>query len=420
MRTSFAADSPSVMRQLNLTVVLESIRRSGPISRPDLARETGLSRPTITQVVELLLERGYVTETDASGNGLEPKRPGPRAKLLSFRSRLGYLLAIDTGADNTIAKLTDLAGEVLAQERVEHPLLPERDDLLAAIRTTTSSVLSEADVRPEQLHAVVIGTPGVVDPVTGKISLAPQIRNWDGIALAEELGDIADCPIVVENESHLSLLAEGWVGGAQGASNVVYVQLGIGIGGALLIGGEVYRGSTGAAGEIAYLDIGDDDEKLPEGSSSGPFEWFAGGHAYRRHGIEAAKRPEGATLLKLAGGDPEAVTARIVFEAAALDDPTAIAIRDELLDRLGRGIASIVTTMNPELVLIGGGITNAGEAVLAPIRRVVSESSPHPPAIALSTLGSNGTVIGAVRRAMEIADETTFTFLAADAVPDRA
>ena len=262
-----------------------------------------------------------------------------------------------------------------------------------------------------ELRAITIGTPGVVDPTLGTISLAPQIAGWDGIDLAHELGDIAGCRIVIENESHLSLMAEQWLGLAREANNVVYVQLGIGIGGAMLINGEIYRGSTGAAGEIAYLVTGDDDEDRQPESSAGSFEWFAGGQAYHRHGIRAAKTARGSLLLELAGGDADAVSAKIVFDAAAQGDPAALEITMELLGRLGRGLANIATTLNPDLVLIGGGITGAGDAMLAPIRASIAALTPHPPSVMLSTLGGDGTALGAVRRAMEVVDETIFSFI---------
>ena len=179
----------------------------------------------------------------------------------------------------------------------------------------------------------------------------------------------------------------------------------------MLINGEIYRGSTGAAGEIAYLVTGDDDEDRQPESSAGSFEWFAGGQAYRRHGIRTAKTARGSLLLELAGGDADAVSAKIVFDAAAQGDPAALEITMELLGRLGRGLANIATTLNPDLVLIGGGITGAGDAMLAPIRASIAALTPHPPSVMLSTLGGDGTALGAVRRAMEVVDETIFSFI---------
>jgi glucokinase len=402
------------MRQLNLASVLRVIRTQGPLPRPELARATGLSTPTVKQLVEHLLAMGYVEESEPPADADRPRRPGPRARLLSFRATFGYVLAVDAGADNTVAKLADLSGDVLATARVPHPEAVRRDVVLAAIRKSVAQVLADSGVQSTDLRAVGIGTPGVVDPGTGRITLAPQIADWDGIDLASELSDVAECPIVIENEAHLSLLAEQWLGAARSHRNVVYIQLGIGIGAAILIDGQLYRGSSGAAGEIAYLVLEGDFADQPRDSAAGPFEWFAGGYAYRRDGAIAARSERGALLLSLAGGDPAAVTAQIVFDAAAAGDAAALDVTTEVLERVGRGVANIASILNPDLILLGGGITNAGDSVLDPIREAVRRFTPYPPAVELSALGSDGSVLGAIRRAIDVADETTFSFIAAN------
>lgn len=412
MRTPTAAGSPSLMRQLNLASVLRVIRSQGPLPRPELARAAGLSTPTVKQLVELLLANGYVEETDPPADLGRPRRPGPRARLVSFRATLGYVLAVDAGADNTVTKLADLSGAVLTTVRVPHPEPANRDAVLSAIRKSVAQVLADSGVQSSDLRAVAIGTPGVVDPHTGRITLAPQIVDWDGIDLASELSEVAECPIVVENEAHLSLLAEQWLGAARNYRNVVYIQVGIGIGAAILIDGELYRGSSGAAGEVAYLVMDGDNAEQPRDSSAGPFEWFAGGDAYRRLGASAARSERGALLLSLAGGDPAAMTAQIVFDAAASGDAAALDVTAEALERLGRGVGNIASILNPDLILLGGGITNAGATVLGPIREAVGRFAPHPPAVELSALGGDGTVLGAIRRAMDVADEATFSSFA--------
>jgi predicted NBD/HSP70 family sugar kinase len=240
--------------------------------------------------------------------------------------------------------------------------------------------------------------------------LAPQIAGWDGSKLADDLRDLAPCPIVIENEANLALLAEQWLGGAKDSRDVVLVQVGVGIGSALLIGGQIYRGNGGAAGEIAYLTVGSVGDDSPPEGLEGSFEWIAGGNAYRRYGSLAAARGGGEKLARLAGGDPLNVTARTVFDAAAQNDRVALEIVSLLVGRLSRGIADMVTILNPELVLIGGGISGAGELILEPIREAVQRLSPNPPLIALSQLGIEGTALGAVRRSIEIADEQIFFF----------
>ncbi len=411
MARTTTVGSPSLMRQLNLASVLSVIRAQGPLPRPEIGRATGLSMPTVKQLVDLLLAKGYVDEGDPPTDDNLPRRPGPRPRFISFRATLGYVLAVDVGADNTVAKLADLSGSIISTARVVHQEPADRHAALDAIRASVDEVLGDSGVQRGDVRAMVIGTPGVVDPRTGQISLAPQIADWDGISLRDELSDIAECPIVVENEAHLSLLAEQWIGAARSYLNVVYVQLGIGIGAAILIDGRLYRGSSGAAGEIAYL-VTDADVNQPRESAAGPFEWFAGGDAFRRRGATAAIGERGATLLSLAGGDPDAVTAQIVFDAAALGDAAALDVATAILERLGREVANIASILNPDLILLGGGIANAGEPVLGPIREAVARFAPRPPAVQLSDLGGDGTVLGAIRRAIDIADEATFSFIA--------
>lgn len=401
------------MRQQNAGAVLHIIRELGPISRPDIAREAGLSKPTVSNVVKFLSERGYLVEEEMAPTAGEPKSRGPRPRLVSFNARTGYVIGIDTGADNTIGKLSDLAGNVLATHRRKHDAHPDRHRVLADIRQVIADLLRTSGLQASDISALGLGTPGVVDPDTGCVSLAPQISGWEGTNLSQEFADQFTCPVVIENETHLSLLAERWEGSAQECRNALLVQLGIGVGGAFLLDGKIYRGSTGAAGEIAYLSLSDGDEQPPADSSIGAFEWYVGGQAYRRHGMRAARSEDGQRLLELGHGDPAAVTARTVFRAAREGDPAATKVMQLLLERLARGISNLATAMNPELVIIGGGVSKAGEFILPTIQEVVDDMVPHSPTVVLSSLGDRGTVIGALHRALDVVNQeiyTTFTY----------
>ena len=156
------------------------------------------------------------------------------------------------------------------------------------MRRPTKSCAS-AGVDRSSLQAVGVGTPGVVDPVSGRVTLAPQLGGWEGIRLASRLEPAFPCSVLVDNEVHLSVLAERWRGSAQGIDDALYVQIGVGIGGGVLIGGDLYRGAGGAAGEIGYLPIFDDDA---ERDGLGPFEHAAGGTAFARLGRRAAAAGE--------------------------------------------------------------------------------------------------------------------------------
>jgi predicted NBD/HSP70 family sugar kinase len=407
VRARVPAGSPGLLRRLNSTLILDAIRRDGPISRAALARATGLSKPTVNQVAELLLEQGLVEEAADSGDG--PRRPGPRARQLRFRADIGHVLGIDVGADNTLALVADLSGRIVATARREAAGRAGRAALLRAIESAARDALTQSGIAAGDVRMAGVSTPGVVDPETGRISLAPQIAGWDGLDLGGQLERRLGCPVVADNESRLSLLAERWRGAARELDHVVYVQVGIGIGGALMLDGRLFRGKRGAAGEISYLlDVDEPEDDSPGRTPTGPFERAAGGHAYARLGAAAAAAPDGALLREAAGGDP--VSARAVFAAAERGDPASAAIVAELTARLARGVANVATVVDPELVVLGGGIANAGAALLDPVERAVRAAVPFPPRIVLSELGDDGAALGAVRRALDAVDERHFSF----------
>lgn len=410
-RTPRTGGSPSLLRRLNSAAVLHAIRDGGPISRAELARRVGISKPTVNEAVELLLRAGYVTEARADGE-TRPRRPGPRARLLEFRGDLGHVLGIDIGANKLVTLVTDLNGSVVGRERRRVRAAERRsaDAMLGAVRAAAAAALDDAGVERRGLKAVGVGTPGVVDPASGRVSLAPQLGGWEGLQLGSRLRrSFPDCPILVDNEVHLSVLAERWLGAARGIDDAFFVQIGVGIGGGILIGGQLYRGAAGAAGEIGYLPL----EATEEGHDGlGPFEAAAGGTAFARLGRAAAAA--GGGLLARAGGDPDSIDAEVVFAAAAAGDAAARSILGELLDRLARGIAAAVVLLNPSTVILGGGIARAGERLLEPLEARIHALVPIPPLLVLSALGEDAVALGAAKLALDSVEQELFEL---EAVP---
>jgi predicted NBD/HSP70 family sugar kinase len=396
------AGSPGLLRRLNSAAVLHAVREDGPLSRADLARTTGLSKPTVNAAVELLLEQGYVQEEEAAGGD----RPGRRPRLLRFAGDIGHVLGVDIGANKVLVLVADLAGQVIATER-------RRSDpgaLLELVEEAAGAALAAAGVTG--LKAVGVGTPGVVDPASGRVTLAPQLPGWEGIELGAELEPLFDCPVLVDNEVRLSLLAERWRGAAQEIDDAFLVQIGVGIGGAVLFGGEVYRGAGGAAGEIGYLPLFAEEEPS---SGLGPFEHAAGATAFARLARRAAAGRR-TMLLELAGGDPDAIDPETVFAAAAVGDDVAIEVLDDLFDRLARGIAAAIVVLNPATVIVGGGISRAGERLREPLERRIRALVPVAPHVILSTLGDEAVALGGVRLALQQVEQTLFDFAALELV----
>ena len=281
----------------------------------------------------------------------------------------------------------------------------DAEALLKHVQAAATRALAAAGAQRSLLRAVGVGTPGVVDPATGRLSLAPQLGGWDGLPLGRRLQRSFPCPVLVENEAHLSVLAERWRGAAQGIDDALFVQAGYGIGGGLLVGSRLYRGANGAAGEIGYLPFAEDWSPR---DGLGAFEHAAGGSAYARHGRRAASSPGGRRLLELARGDFDAIDAEVVFAAAAEGNAAALKIVETLVRRLARGIAAAVVVLDPRAVIVGGGLSRAGQTLLHPLERELAELVPIPPRIVLSDLGEEAVAYGAVRLAVLNVEEHLF------------
>lgn len=402
-----ASGSPSLLRQINSDAVLRTVRHFGPASRPQIARLTGLSRPTVNGIVESLLRSGFLSERPPD-RSTEAHRPGPKSRLVGFCADLGYVLGLDIGANKLLAVIANLDGHVVASERRRLVGLGDADAVLKVASESMRDVLGRAGITTDALMAVAVGTPGLVEVPGGRLRLAPQLPGWEGLPLATRLEEVVGQAVLVDNEAHLALLAERWLGAIQGVENALYLQVGIGVGAGILIGGQLYRGATGAAGEIGYLPL------LGSGPSSrdgvGPFERLAGGDAFARQGRLAAAGPEGQVLRELAGGVPELVDAEVVFAATLRGDGAARRVVDKVVGRLARGVAAATVLLDPAVVVVGGGMSRAGEVLLDALERAVRDLVPVAPRFVLSALGEEAVALGAVRTALDAAEDRLLSF----------
>jgi glucokinase len=392
--------SPSDVRKINRAHVLRAIQLEGPVTRPEVVRLTGLSKATVRDVCDALIFEGLLEEQALEA--AQQRGPGRPPAVLRYRGAHGHVLGIDVGSDKILVLLSDLAGAVIARHRIALPPdpPPARDFVLAHIERAVTETVSAAHIDRRSLLAVVAGTPGVVDPDTGVLNLAPQIAGWGGTRPAEEIGRRLGCPVHVENEVQLAVLGERWRGAAHALDAAVYLQLGIGVAAGIVVGGELLRGAAGGAGEIGYLPV-PGAPAPPDGF--GAFEWSAGGRAFARQGQAAARGRRGARLLELAGGKIETIDAQTVFAAARDGDPTAQAIVGDMAELIAHGISALACVLNPAVVVIGGGLSNAGPSLLDPLNHAVRRMVPLPPELVLSQLGEQAVAFGALRMALDTA-----------------
>jgi predicted NBD/HSP70 family sugar kinase len=369
---------PSLLRRINSAVVLRALRGSGEpaaLTLTDLARETGLSRPTVEGVVEGLTVAGLVVEAPA---GASDARRGRPARRFRFRAGAGHLLGMEIGAHRVSAVLADLSGRqvgTLARDVEEDA---GADARLERARAVVTELLRRCAVPRGSLRAVGVGSPGIV-VAGGTVRLGTALPGWTGLALGERLRRSFSCPVLVENDANAAAVAEHWRGAATRSKDVVFVLAGLSPGAGSLIGGRLHRGFGGAAGEIGALHL-------------------LGREVTPEHLLSTTGEP----LHPL----DETAVAR-VFALARTGDTGARGAVERFVQRLVHDVAALVLALDPELVVIGGWASGL-DGLLEPLRGELSRYCLRPPRVVLSALGEAAVATGALRLALDRAEEELF------------
>ena len=390
----------SLLRELGEQAVLETIFRRGPITRPEIATATNLSKPTVSAAVSRLEREGLVR---AAGRRAGQRGRNPVAYMVS--SRAGFVVGADIGGSNVRVAAADLFGEAICD--LKHPTAKEGGRAVGAqILELVSEVIDRAAVHHGRPLALGISSPGIVDQASGRVtSLAYNVAPEGGFDPLEVIRDRFDLPVLVENNVNLSAVGEKWFGLARGVSTMVFIAIGAGIGMGIVIDDELVRGAHGAAGEIAYLPLVGD-----------PFD-----PRHRLHGGLEDEIGAAGIVAEFnqhrASGDPELSSVHDVFEHAATGNPSAQAVVDHVASRLGTAIATVCAILDPELVVLGGGI-GASPLLLPRVRGSAAALVPITARIETSLLGERAALQGAIAVALHAARSTLLS-PAATAPPGR-
>ncbi|HQX80281.1 MAG TPA: ROK family transcriptional regulator [Vicinamibacterales bacterium] len=391
--TGEAASGSLNTRRVNRQRLLEAVRRSGPISRADLAKATRLSPPTVSALVEdLLHEVGLMHEV-----GMGTSRGGRPPVLLQFNGEFGYLVGVDVGSRTLRVALADLQGKVLARRQV--PTDPAGgvaivDQLCAVVREVFATTRRD----PAKLYAVGVGAPGMTDVHAGRVIRAVNLAGWVDLPLRDLVEARLGAPVRVDNDANMAALGERWQGSARRVSDFVFLALGAGIGAGVVVGGRLHRGHHWYAGEISHMNL-DMREWQADFGDRGYLESHVGAAA-----IAESQHADAATIIT----------------AARAGDARAMAVIDQLAVYLGTAVANIVAVLDPALVVFGGGLSHAGDLLIEPVRRVVARIVPNMPAIGISSLGDDAQLMGAVYSAVETAETRLAAWLGATSFPSRA
>ena len=385
---------PQLMRVMNEQLVLSHIRRAGALSRADVARISRLSKPTVSLALNNL-ERAGLVRPGGTRTGI----PGPAAVLYEMRPEAGSVLALDVGSQFLRGAICDLAGTILAKATrpVESATGAQR---VAELVRLAEKLYAGADLNRSDITQTVLGSPGIYDPRCDALMLAPALPGWEEPEVLAELRKAFGESLMVENDIDAAALAEQAHGHGRGVDNFAFVSLGAGIGMGLVLDGRLRRGVHGAAGEIGYLPFGGEPRRDPR--RLGQFEAAASGAGV----LQAARRADMR----------HPVSARNVFAAAARGDERASRVVAEEAVLVAKAICAVVSVVDPELVVLGGGIGQAA-GLLDAVRRELHALTPIQPELRVSALGNDAVVDGCLAAGVDRAWATTIAAIHAPESP---
>ena len=387
-----------LLRRMTASAVLDALRAGGPMTGSDLMDATGLARPTIHVICNDLIRLGWIREVDRRRPAGDNRRGRP-ARCYEFQSRAGLVLGVDA-TDRVTVRLADLRGDRVAEasQPLAHVSVPA-DERLAAVRRTTDKVLSSAAVDPAHVLAVAVGVPTSVDAQGRPVGREAYLPGLPGRDLGPEIGGRYGWPVLVENDANLAAWGERWRGVAAGVDDLVVMVADERLGSGLFLGGRPIRGHAGGAGELRFFEL------IEQVGSTYGIAWLVrtlGAQAVAELRDQPAGSGRGRCLLALAGGDPARVETATVLEAARAGDEVALEIVDTVSDRMAHAVAALAGMLNPELVVISGAVADDGDLFLDRIqRRLLPDLIDTPPRLAMSTLGDQAVVLGAVRMALD-------------------
>ena len=385
----------------SLGAVLENIRLGQSRSRAEVVHHTELGRGVVAQRVAELIEFGLVEDTE-----LAESTGGRPARRLLLRGDAGIILVADIGATSVDVALTDLAGRVLASHAEAADVGDGPDVVLGRVEELFERLLEESSGHANgAAWGIGIGVPGPVEFATGRPVSPPIMPGWNGYPVRERFVERYGVPVWVDNDVNIMALGEWRSGAARYHANIVFVKIGSGIGAGVIADGYLHRGARGSAGDVGHIQSTDDRSVICRCGNVGCLEALAGGHALAREAVAAASDGRSAYLAGVLAANGT-VDAQDVADGATRGD----VLCQELLTRsghlVGAMLAGVVNFFNPSLIVIGGGVANAGDQLLAAVREAVYRRSlPLATRDLLILPSALGALTGSIGAAAMLADE---------------
>ncbi len=387
------------VKNINKHAALDLIRFTpGGISRVELAQRMSLTRAAVTAIAGDLMECGVICETTSrlSSAGRPPIT-------LEINPQRGFVAGVDMGATHISILIANSAAHVLEEKETSFNIADGPEICLERADVFLRETLKQAGIELENLLAIGVGVPGPIMAEAGMVVMPPIMPGWDRYPIRATLEKRWGCPVSLNNDAELGAVGEWAFGAGRSANNLAYIKVGTGVGAGLLLDGHIYRGATGSAGEIGHLTI-DTNGAICTCGNRGCLETFASGPAIARLAKEAVASKQQTQLSALG---ERTITAKDVSDAARRGDLVAQRIIAAAGAQLGVAIAGLVNLINPNMVVVGGGVAQIGDLFLEPVRREVQRrslpGSAHIAQITTALLGRRAVSMGAVAQAISIA-----------------
>ncbi|MEV8289732.1 ROK family transcriptional regulator [Streptomyces niveus] len=384
---------------MNDRAALDLLLAHGTLSRTRIGKLTGLSKPTASQLLARLEAAGLVVAT-----GTTEGRPGPNAQLYAVNAGAAHAAGLDVNPQRVLATVADITGATVGRFELPTPGRRSADGVVTQVTDALEGAVKAAGLSRGDVHRVVIGTPGAFDPSTGRLRYASHLPGWHSPTLLDELAAALPMPVEYENDVNLAAVAEQRLGAARGHDDFVLLWNQEGLGASLVIGGRLHRGFTGGAGEVGFLPVpGTPLVRQVVKANSGGFQELAGAQSVPRLarglGIETPEQPYAD------------VAAGLLAKAAAghEDDPRLAELLRLFAQRLATGLASVTAVLDPEVIVLAGGVTTAGgEPLRALVQAELAELAASRPKLLIGEVRRDPVLRGALESALATTRDEVF------------
>ncbi|MEU1531166.1 ROK family transcriptional regulator [Streptomyces fagopyri] len=390
--------TPRVLRAMNDRAALDLLLAHGPLSRTRIGKLTGLSKPTASQLLARLEAAGLVLAT-----GTSEGRPGPNAQLYAVNPVAAHAAGLDVTPERILAAVADVTGRTVGEYELPTPGRRPAQPVVRQVTDALDGAVKEAGLARDDVHRLVIGTPGAFDPNTGRLRYASHLPGWHSPTLLDELAAALPMPVEYENDVNLVAIAEQRLGAARGHEDFVLLWNEGGLGAALVLGGRLHRGWTGGAGEVGFLPVpGAPLVRQVTKANSGGYQELAGSQALPKLARALGVHP-------IPAGSYAEVAAALVGEAATRDEGPHRRLLETYATGLATGLASLVSVLDPELVVLSGSsLTAGGEPLRALVQAELEELAASRPRLVVGDVHEHPVLRGALESALAATRDEVF------------